>query len=153
MRAYRRVHTTKQGNTRADVYMCENAPDLGFRIHLTRTIDHECTSDRADLLKKSSYLHSPRIVGFRIKRRATGVAPCRRFPRRGQPSMSYKFIGNARGGYRGLPRDSFHAKKLEYLPLFWKELKLKILSGRIDEFSNGKNIFFAYFHIYDNFYR
>lgn len=75
MRAYRRVHTTKQGNTRADVYMCENAPDLGFRIHLTRTIDHECTSDRADLLKKSSYLHSPRIVGFRIKRRATGVAP------------------------------------------------------------------------------
>lgn len=87
MRAYRRVHTTKQGNTRADVYMCENAPDLGFRIHLTRTIDHECTSDRADLLKKSSYLHSPRIVGFRIKRRATGVAPCRRFPRRGQPSQ------------------------------------------------------------------
>lgn len=85
-----RVHTTKQRNTHARMCTCArtrvHAPDPGFRIHLTRTIDHECTSDRADLLKKSSYLHSPRIVGFRIKRRAAGW-PRRRFPRRGQPSQ------------------------------------------------------------------
>lgn len=77
-----------------------HAPDLGFRIHLTRTIDHECMSDRAahGPPQKSSYLHSPRVVGFRIKRRATGVAPCHDHVLRAatkQPSMSHKFIGNA----------------------------------------------------------
>lgn len=83
-RLYPRAHneTTRQLCTDVRVHA---PPDLGFRIHLTRAIDHECTSDRADLLKKSSYLHSPRIVGFRIKRGLAPLPPfCRRFPRRGQ---------------------------------------------------------------------
>lgn len=95
-RLYPRAHneTTRQLCTDVRVHA---PPDLGFRIHLTRAIDHECTSDRADLLKKSSYLHSPRIVGFRIKR---GLAPLPPPPTLSpfsspRPSTSYKFIGNA----------------------------------------------------------
>lgn len=57
----------------ARMCVCVHAPNLSFRIHLARIIDHECTSDRAARgpSQKSSYLHSPCIVGFRIKRGAT----------------------------------------------------------------------------------
>ena len=110
---YARAHTetTLPVFTRctcAKTHMCAHAPNLSFRIHLARIIDHECTSDRAARgpSQKSSYLHSPCIVGFRIKRGATGGGrsgggwvlrhggvSLRR--ERGEPSMSHKFIGNA----------------------------------------------------------
>lgn len=103
--------------TCAKTRVCVHAPNLSFRIHLARIIDHECTSDRAARgpSQKSSYLHSPCIVGFRIKpaalRRGRGLvaAPRRRVlsaAKRGAEHVAQIYWKCRARDYRGL--SSYH---------------------------------------------